>query len=145
MKRTNIILICIIIALVSGIVGFIIGMSVSGNNIINLNSVSENDIIGTYKANTLEKELVLVLQKDKTIIHPMGYNGTWLIDNEKVYIEFDYIDTIAKSVDEYVAEFSEGNNKMPEKNYMKHEKQEIILVEGGLMLNGQFFEKVKNK
>ncbi len=137
MKKINMILICIIISLVSGIIGFLIGMNVNGN------SKNESNLVGTYKTNAWNgKEAVLVLQKDKTMIHPMGYNGTWLIDAGKLYIEYDYIDTIAQSVDEMVAEFSRENKQINDKNYMKHEKQEITIVEGGLMLSGHFFEKV---
>lgn len=137
MKKINMILICIIISLVSGVIGFLIGMNVNGN------SKNESNFVGTYKTNAWNgKEAVLVLQKDKTMIHPMGYNGTWLIDAGKLYIEYDYIDTIAQSVDEMVAEFSRENEQINDKNYMKHEKQEITIVEGGLMLSGHFFEKV---
>ena len=44
-----------------------------------------------------------------------------------------------------IAMFSEENQQTSEKNYMKHEKQEITIVEGGLMLSGHFFEKVISK
>ena len=137
MKKINIVLICIIIALVSGVIGFMIAMKVNGN------FKSESKLVGTYKTNAWNgKEAVLVLQKDKTMIHPMGYNGTWLVDDGKLYIEYDYIDTVAQSADEFVASFSGKNKQISEKNYMKHEKQEITIVEGGLMLSGQFFEKL---
>lgn len=137
MKKINIVLICIIIALVSGIIGFVIAMNVNGS------FKNESNFVGTYKTNTWNgKEAVLVLQKDKTMIHPMGYNGTWLIEAGKLYIEYDYIDTFEQSADEFVASFSEENKQTSEKNYMKHEKQEITIVEGGLMLSGHFFEKV---
>lgn len=135
MKKINVVLICVIIALVSGIIGFVIG--------INRNSKNESNLVGTYKTNEWNgKEAVLVLQKDKTMIHPMGYNGTWLIDAGKLYIEYDYIDTVAQSADEMIAMFSEENKQTSEKNYKKHEKQEITIVDGGLMLSGHFFEKV---
>ena len=141
MKKINIVLICVIIALVFGIIGFMIGINVNGI------SKNESNLVGTYKTNSCNgKEAVLVLQKDKTMIHPMGYNGTWLIDAGKLYIEYDYIDTVAQSADEMIAMFSEENHQQTsEKNYMKHEKQEITIVEGGLMLSGHFFEKVISK
>lgn len=140
MKKINIVLIFIIIALVSGIIGFLIGINVNGI------SKKESNLVGTYKTNSWNgKEAVFVLQKDKTIIHPMGYSGIWLIDDGKLYIEYDYIDTVAQSADEVVAMFSKEKKQTSEKNYMKHEKQEITIVEGGLMLSGHFFEKVINK
>lgn len=137
MKKINVFLICVIIALVSSIIGFVIGINVNGN------SKNESNLVGTYKTNEWNgKEAVLVLQKDKTMIHPMGYNGIWLMDAGKLYIEYDYIDTVAQSADEMIAMFSEEKKQTSEKKYEKHEKQEITIVEGGLMLSGHFFEKV---
>ena len=56
MNKTNMILICVTIALISGIIGFIIGINFKGNNEINLSSVSikneERNLVGTYKTNT---------------------------------------------------------------------------------------------
>ena len=139
MKKMNVFLLCIIIALVSGIIGFAIGITINGN------SKNENNLVGTYKTNSWNgKEAVLVLQKDKTMIHPTGYNGTWLMNEGKLYIEYDYIDTVGQSADEMITMFSKENQPTSEKNYMKHEKQEITIVEGGLILSGHFFEKVIN-
>ena len=78
------------------------------------------------------------------MIHPTGYNGTWFMNEGKLYIEYDYIDTVAQSADEMITMFSKENQLTSEKNYMKHEKQEITIVEGGLILSGHFFEKVIN-
>lgn len=59
MNKTNIILICIIIALISGVVGFIIGINV------NTNLQDNKDFVGTYKTNTWNgKEAIIALQKD---------------------------------------------------------------------------------
>ena len=56
MNKTSMILICIIIALISEIIGFIIGINFKGNNEINSSSVSmkneEKNLVGTYKTNT---------------------------------------------------------------------------------------------
>ena len=137
MKSKNIFLICIIVALIFGVIGFVIGVNTSkGTN-------NEKRFVGTYKTNTWNgKEAVLVLQKDKSMIHPMGYKGTWLVENGKLYIEYEYISTIAQSADEAAAMFNGESIKKDESNYKKHEKKEVTIVEGGLMLSGHFFEKI---
>ena len=35
-----------------------------------------------------------------------------------------------------------GTNQESNKDYKKHAKQEVMVVESGLMYNGHFFEKV---
>lgn len=135
MNKINILLICIIIALVSGIIGFAIGINVKGNNAINSSSISatndeEKDLIGTYKTNTWNgKEAIIALKSDKTMICPNG-NGTWALDDGKLYIEYD-ID---------VPQITENGQQDYKKS---HNKQEVTIVESGLMLSGHFFEKVK--
>ena len=74
MNKTNMILICIIIALISGIIGFVIGMNVkrSNSNIISVKN-EEKNLIGTYKTSSWNgKEAVLVLNEDGTMIYPTG-------------------------------------------------------------------------
>ena len=134
MNKTNIILICIIIALISGVVGFIIGINV------NTNLQGNKDFVGTYKTNTWNgKEAIIALQKDKTMICPNG-SGTWTFEDGKLYIEYDYTDSVAIMVDE----FNKNTEKSQEgdRDYKKHAKHEVIIVENGLMYNGHFFEKV---
>lgn len=139
MKKINIILICIIIALISGAIGFIIVININGTNI------KEKEIIGTYKTNDWNgEEAVIALKKDKTMICPNG-NGTWSLEDGKIYIEYDYIDTAVQSAEEYVASFSDEPTLITEKDYTRHVKAEIILVEGGVMLDDHFFEKVNKK
>lgn len=133
MKKINIILICIIIALISGIIGFTIGMNVKGN--CTSSSVTqqndENNIVGTYKTNTWNgKEAVLVLNKDKTMIHPTGSKGIWLLEDGKLYVEYEM-------------EIPIWDNNGTEQNKTSTNKQEVTIVDGGLMLNTHFFEKVK--
>lgn len=135
MNKINILLICIIIALVSGIIGFAIGINVKGNNAINSSSISatndeEKDLIGTYKTNTWNgKEAIIALKSDKTMICPNG-NGTWSLEDGRLYIEYDI----------EVPQITENGQQ----DYKKaHNKQEVTIVESGLMLSGHFFEKVK--
>lgn len=130
MNKTNIILICILIVLISGVIGFIIGNNVKGNE----------NLVGTYKTNTWNgKEAIIALQKDKTMICPNG-SGTWLFEDGKLYIEYDYIDSAAMMVDEFKQNI--GTNQESDKDYKKHAKQEVMVIESGLMYNGHFFEKV---
>lgn len=133
MSKTNMVLICIIVALVSGIIGFTVGINIKGNNIINSSSASvkneENDIIGTYKTNTWNgKEAIIALKSDKTMICPNG-SGTWSFEDDKLYIEYDF----------EVPQITEDGRQEYKKS---HNKQEVTIVESGLMLSGHFFEKI---
>ena len=133
MNKTNMILICVTIALISGIIGFIIGINFKGNNEINLSSVSikneERNLVGTYKTNTWNgKEAVIALKSDKTMICPNG-SGTWSFEDGKLYIEYDF----------EVPQITEDGRQEYKKS---HNKQEVTIVESGLMLSGHFFEKI---
>ena len=133
MNKTNMILICIIIALISGIIGFIIGINFKGNNEINSSSVSmkneEKNLVGTYRTNTWNgKEAVIALKSDKTMICPNG-SGTWSFEDGKLYIEYDF----------EVPQITEDGRQEYKKS---HNKQEVTIVESGLMLSGHFFEKI---
>ena len=133
MNKTNMILICVTIALISGIIGFIIGINFKGNNDINLSSVSikneERNLVGTYKTNTWNgKEAVIALKSDKTMICPNG-SGTWTFEDGKLYIEYDF----------EVPQITEDGRQEYKKS---HNKQEVTIVESGLMLSGHFFEKI---
>ena len=130
MNKISKILICIFIALISGVIGFIIGINVNNNK----------DLVGTYKTNTWNgKEAIIALQKDKTMICPNG-RGTWLLEDGKLYIEYDYTDSVAIMVDEFNK--NTGKSQESDRDYKKHAKQEVIVVENRLMYNGHFFEKV---
>lgn len=133
MNKTNMILICIIIALISGIIDFIIGINFKGNNEINSSSVSmkneEKNLVGTYRTNTWNgKEAVIALKSDKTMICPNG-SGTWSFEDGKLYIEYDF----------EVPQITEDGRQEYKKS---HNKQEVTIVESGLMLSGHFFEKL---
>ena len=133
MNKTNMILICVTIAFISGIIGFIIGINFKGNNEINLSSVSikneERNLVGTYKTNTWNgKEAVIALKSDKTMICPNG-SGTWTFEDGKLYIEYDF----------EVPQITEDGRQEYKKS---HNKQEVTIVESGLMLSGHFFEKI---
>ncbi len=133
MNKTNMILICIIIALISGIIGFIIGINFKGNNEINSSSVSmkneEKNLVGTYRTNTWNgKEAVIAIKSDKTMICPNG-SGTWSFEDGKLYIEYDF----------EVPQITEDGRQEYKKS---HNKQEVTIVESGLMLSGHFFEKL---
>ena len=136
MGKKSVILICVILSIIAGIIGFIVG--------ITLNAKNGKNLVGTYRTNTWNgKEAVIVLQKDKTMIHPMGYKGTWCIDDGKLYIEYEYFDTVAQSADEIVLSFSnESKETNKQKDYTRHVKDEVTIVDSGLMYKGHFFEKL---
>lgn len=127
MNKTNIILICILIALISGIIGFVIGTNI--NNESTSMKTEEKNLVGTYKTNTWNgKEAVIALKNDKTMICPNG-SGTWSVEDGKLYIEYDM----------QIPQFTEDGH---EEYKTSHTKQEVMIVESGLMLGDHFFEKV---
>ena len=136
MKKTSIILICIIVALISGIIGFAIGLNLNINKNNNTNTTNteqvenkEDSIIGTYKFNNWNgHEAIIALKKDKTMICPNG-SGTWSMEEGKLYIDYEYTSY----------DYTTGKREPKIENI----KQEVIIVENGLMYVGHFFEKVK--
>lgn len=133
MNKLNKVLICTIIVL----------FLILNITILILNKKDGNNFIGTYKTNNWNgAEAVLVLQKDRSMIHPSKYNGTWYYNEGKIYLEYDYEDTLTKSADEFVASYSNRNSQSTDKDYTKHKKQEVTIVDGGLILDGTFFEKL---
>ena len=136
MTKTNIILIFIINTLISAIIGFIIGIN------INNTFISSKKIVGTYRKNSFGdyKEEIIALQKDKSMIFKNG-KGTWSIENGKLYIEYDYIDDTLMAIDEFDNAITNTQNKK-KIDYKRHAKEEITIVENGLIYNNSFFEKI---
>ena len=132
MTKTNIILIFIINTLLSAIIGFIIGIN------INNTSIDNKKIVGTYRKNSFGdyKEEIIALKKDKSMIFKNG-KGTWSIENGRLYIEYDYIDEALEAIDE----FDNTQNKK-KSDYKRHAKEEITIVENGLIYNNSFYEKI---
>lgn len=131
MKKMYIILICIMVALISGILGFTIGININlnRNNYSTSAKPEEESLVGTYKTNNWNgKEAVIALKSDKTMISPNG-NGTWLVENGKLYIEYD---TQAPQMTQ--------DGQIEYKTI--HKKQEVTVVESGLIYNDKFFEKI---
>ena len=136
MTKTNIILIFIINTLISAIIGFIIGIN------INNTFISSKKIVGTYRKNSFGdyKEEIIALQKDKSMIFKNG-KGTWSITNGKLYIEYDYIDDALMAIDEFDNAVTNTQDKK-KRDYKRHAKEEITIVENGLIYNNSFFEKI---
>ncbi|MBF0978938.1 MAG: hypothetical protein HXK66_02070 [Clostridiales bacterium] len=137
MTKTNIILIFIINTLLSAIIGFIIGIN------INNTSIDNKKIVGTYRKNSFGdyKEEIIALKKDKSMIFKNG-KGTWSIENGRLYIEYDYIDEVSMSVDELEDEFNNNIQNKKKSDYKRHAKEEITMVENGLIYNNSFYEKI---
>lgn len=130
MTKTNIILIFIINTLLSAIIGIIIGIN------INNTFISNKKLIGTYR----NKEEIIALKKDKSMIFKKG-KGTWSIENGRLYIEYDYIDEALKAIDEFDNMWKNTQNKK-KSDYKQHAKEEITMVENGLIYNNSFYEKI---
>ena len=130
MTKTNIILIFIINTLISAIIGIIIGIN------INNTFISNKKLIGTYR----NKEEIIALKKDKSMIFKKG-KGTWSIENGRLYIEYDYIDEALKIIDEFDNTVTNTQDKK-KRDYKQHAKEEITIVENGLIYNNSFYEKI---
>lgn len=130
MTKTNIILIFIINTLISAIIGIIIGIN------INNTFISNKKLIGTYR----NKEEIIALKKDKSMIFKKG-KGTWSIENGRLYIEYDYIDEALEAIDEFDNMWKNRQNKK-KSDYKQHAKEEITMVENGLIYNNSFYEKI---
>ena len=130
MTKTNIILIFIINTLISAIIGIIIGIN------INNTFISNKKLIGTYR----NKEEIIALKKDKSMIFKKG-KGTWSIENGRLYIEYDYIDEALEAIDEFDNMWKNTQNKK-KSDYKRHAKEEITIVENGLIYNNSFYEKI---
>ena len=108
-------------------------MNVKENNEMTSSLVStkleEQSLVGTYKTNTWNgKEAVIALKNDKTMICPNG-SGTWSFEDGKLYIEYGL--SIPQITEDGHQEYKESQTK-----------QEVTIVENGLMLSGHFFEKL---
>lgn len=130
MTKTNIILIFIINTLISAIIGIIIGIN------INNTFISNKKLIGTYR----NKEEIIALKKDKSMIFKKG-KGTWSIENGRLYIEYDYIDEALEAIDKFDNMWKNTQNKK-KSDYKQHAKEEITIVENGLIYNNNFYEKI---
>lgn len=130
MNKTNIILIFIVNTLISAIIGFMIGIN------INNTFISNKKLIGTYR----NKEEIIALKKDKSMIFKKG-KGTWSIENGRLYIEYDYIDEALKAIDEFDNTVTNTQDKK-KRDYKQHAKEEITIVENGLIYNNSFYEKI---
>ena len=124
--KKGIIIICVIISIISGGIGFFIGINMNDNNL----NKNEKEMIGTYRTNSWngDKEAVLILNSDKTCILPTGSKGTWYIEGNNIYLEYGS-----------TYSYADGNI---ETQTTKH-KQEAIIVDKGIMISTHFFEKVK--
>lgn len=81
MKNKKNIIICIVASMISAAVGFIIGIS------ININLLDNTEYVGTYKTSGWngDEEVVLVLDKDNTCIHPSkGSNCKWKVSESNI-------------------------------------------------------------
>jgi len=111
MKKLTVILICIIVTLVSSIIGYVICVgltkavpsvsndtpvsnNIAENNISVKNSVEEKvpKILGTYtiKSNRPTTAFTYIFSIDKVIYKNDGYNeGTYTINNDNIYITYN--------------------------------------------------------
>lgn len=150
MNKTNIILICIIISLVSGIAGYIIGVKITKiapNVASNSTTIKEptaiEKCVGTYYSSTWNgRNATLVLNEDMTMKYPTGSTGTWSLDGDKIHLYLD-----GKDVKEMLKSF--GINDVNELDSNKVDIPQTqnsgyiaTIVNNGVMLNDNFFQKM---
>lgn len=136
MKKLNVILICIIVALIFGIVGYIIGINMryipKNSSLSNVNI--EEKIVGTYYCTTWNgHEAVLTLYKDGTCDYPTGNNGTWTVEKNTIHIDIDFSSAL-----------NEFYNKVGEEKSLTSAKDrhDAIIVDNGIILHDKFFQKM---
>ena len=118
MKKSSVVMLCII----SLLVGFICGFSIS-TNINTANTTEEkNNVVGAYKTSSWNgKEGSLVFDSDGTCYYPTRDVGTWSVEGDTIYIKLP--DENPNSPNEYSLHTAD-------------------IVPNGVVLHGQFFEKL---
>ena len=150
MNKTNVILICVIIALISGIAGYIIGVNVTktapavAENPAPIQELTpEEKCVGTYYSSTWNgKNATLVLNADMTMKYPTGDTGTWSVEGDKIHLYLD-----GKDMGEMLKRF--GINDVNELDSNRVEIPQVqntgytaTIVNNGVMLNDHFFQKM---
>ena len=116
-----------IILVVAVVLAFLLGMLVNkGNQCDN----SQTSVVGVYKTDSWNgKTGTLVLYEDGSCQYPSGGDAKWVLDGSVVRITLESRGTIADGTLQEVVNTSEHEAK---------------IMENGLVLHGQFFEKVSN-
>lgn len=144
MKKIKVTLICIIIALITGIIGFFIGLYARENSTNNQNfsessnQDKQNAVVGTYYApNWNGHEATLILNNDGTCKYPTGDTGKWNTDGEKVYITLDYSDEILNFYNSIGEEYSSNIENITSLK----DTHDAIIVNFEIILHDKFFQK----
>lgn len=138
MKKINVVLICVIIALITGALGFFLGFY-SRNFFLN-NRNKQNSIAGTYHStNWNGGEGVLILNDDGTCKYPTGNDGTWYSREDKIYINLDYSDVINDFYNQFGEEYNPTVENTP---VTKDDEYDAIIVDSGIILHNTFFQKM---
>ena len=115
-----------IILVVAVVLAFLLGMLVNRNDQGN----NKTSVVGVYKADSWNgKTGTLVLYEDGACQYPSGGEAKWILDGSVVRITLESRGTIADGTIQEVVNTSEHEAK---------------IMENGLVLHGQFFEKVSN-
>lgn len=124
MKKSKIIIICIVIALFSGIIGFIVGKN------INDNKSNIEGIYYSYKWNN--RTGVLKILPDGTFNYPSGGTGTWSIKGSTIHLDMN----IDQNKIEFYKQYKLGNLVDGK------DRHDAELVNDGIILHGVFFQKM---
>ena len=122
--KKSIFAIILVVAVVSA---FLLGMLVNKND---QGDNNKSSVVGVYKTDSWNgKTGTLVLYEDGTCQYPSGGEAKWILDGNVVRITLESRGTIADGTIQEVVNTSENEAKV---------------MENGLVLHGQFFEKVSN-
>lgn len=115
-----------IILVVAVVLAFLLGTLVNKDN----HDDNKTSVVGVYKTDSWNgKTGTLVLYKDGSCQCPSGGDAKWVLDGSVVRITLESRGTIADGTMQEVVNTSEHEAK---------------IMENGLVLHGQFFEKVSN-
>ena len=111
--------------LVVAVAGFLLGF-VFGKNYHAYSS--KDSVIGVYQTDSWNgKTGTLVLYKDGTCQYPSGGNATWVLEDDIIHITIE-----------------RGVSVVDGTAVVDTSEHEAIIMKNGLVLHGQFFEKVSD-
>lgn len=119
MKKTVFIIIAVAIA--AFLLGFVFGKNYHAHS-------SKDSVVGVYQTDEWNGKIgTLVLYEDGTCQYPSGGNATWVLEDDIVHITIERGVSVVDGT--AIADTSEHEAK---------------IMKNGLVLHGQFFEKVSD-
>ena len=138
----------IIVASIFCLIGFLIGINVD----IKSNDSMVSKSVGVYYSDEVDKnENTLILNEDLSCKYPGGFSKCkWYVDESNIKIKFTKFDYVLKGSTFNSFDTQSACNEVLETVYSdiggecvsKEITKEVILVDKGILLDGQHFEKI---